>query len=404
MSAEHRPRILPRILHVSADFPDPVEPFKTPVIKRLLELTQGAFEHEVISLNRDAPDPLSFAASLLRRPRGGPVCQTDEQPFKYGLAMTYAAPGRGLWHRTMLEQLGEAIAAHIAGMAQPPQLLVGHKLTVEGIAVHRAAQLMGLPYALTIQGNTDRKILAARPDLRSHFRKVLHGARSVVAFSPTARAGVQEALGPPPAGIGLLPCPLDDDRVLAPRAGGNGLISVFHLKNHRVKNLDILAQAASAMERDDARCVVTIIGGGNAAERKRCETIAGSDGALHFAGPLERGDLRRRMNAASALVMPSRRESFGLVFIEALFSGLPIIYPAGTAVDGYFDDCPFALRVDATSSEAIRQAMEQALHHEQPMKAALAEWQSSPAARRFTRPAIGNQYSTSLTAALGPGR
>ena len=109
---------------------------------------------------------------------------------------------------------------------------------------------------------------------------------------------------------------------------------------------------------------------------------------MNLVGGRDRAALRSYMNKAKALVMPSRAESFGLVFVEALFSGLPIIYPAGTAIDGYFDGLPFALRVDARSPEAIADAIAQAIEHEADMKAALADWQQTNDAKQFTRPAI----------------
>lgn len=40
--------------------------------------------------------------------------------------------------------------------------------------------------------------------------------------------------------------------------------------------------------------------------------------------------------AAHIFVMPSLRETFGIVFIEALSQGLPLIYTKGHGIDGYF--------------------------------------------------------------------
>lgn len=36
-------------------------------------------------------------------------------------------------------------------------------------------------------------------------------------------------------------------------------------------------------------------------------------------------------------VLPSTKETFGLVYVEALTQGLPILYSEGVGVDGYFD-------------------------------------------------------------------
>jgi len=106
------------------------------------------------------------------------------------------------------------------------------------------------------------------------------------------------------------------------------------------------------------------------------------------------------MNEASALVLPSLRESFGMVFVEALLAGLPIIYPRNAAVDGYFDNVPFAIGTDARDPRAIANAMKQALDQELAMKDALAEWQQSDGIQLFQREPIACAYRTGLEQAI----
>ena len=36
--------------------------------------------------------------------------------------------------------------------------------------------------------------------------------------------------------------------------------------------------------------------------------------------------------------MPSRKETFGLVYIEALSQGLPILYSKNDGIDGFYED------------------------------------------------------------------
>ena len=36
--------------------------------------------------------------------------------------------------------------------------------------------------------------------------------------------------------------------------------------------------------------------------------------------------------------MPSKNETFGLVYIEALLQGLPVLYTSGEGIDGYFNN------------------------------------------------------------------
>lgn len=388
-----------RILHVSGDYPDPIEPFKTPVIRSFLDLTDGNFDHRVFSINRKTPSLAEFFQGLAQGSNRKALVR-GVQTFERGVALQYLAPPSGVFHRTMLERLGEYLAEFIRSQSEAPQLLVGHKLTIEGIAVAEASALTGIPYALTIQGNTDRRILKARPDLRKIFRSIYRDAQMVCTFTPIARRAIEAMLGKRKDGIHLIPCPTELDQMIEPQVTGGDIISVFHLKNHKVKNLDGLASAAQLLSRDAATRSIAILGGGSEAELANCKTIAAGASQIRFDGPVDRDAMQKRMNEACALVVPSRAESFGLVFVEALFAGLPIIYPKGTAIDGYFDALPFAHSVDASSPEAIAEAMQRAVDEEESMKRALHDWQKSGALEQFTRGSIAQNYSAALSAAV----
>lgn len=391
------PVVAARIVHVSADFPDPADEAKTPVIRSLLELTRDGFHHHVISINRRTPNAAELIRSL-PRPGGGWRPAVACTPFPYGISAVYGAPPMGILHAVMLRGLGDWLADEISRGGKP-DLIVGHKLAFEGIAVRRAATRLGIPFAITIQGNSDCRVLEARPDLRAELGRVFHDAAAVTAFAPWALARVEAACGKRSGPTFTLPCPTDLDTPLAPVAGGRGLISVFHLRNHKTKNLRRMALATQHPDAGESGIELGIVGGGSDADLAQCRALAGSAGSVIFEGPLDRAPLHARMNQAAGLVMPSLRESFGLVFIEALFAGIPVIYPAGAAIDGYFDNAPFAISVDARSVADIARAMRRMIDHEHEMKAALREWQAGAHARQFTRPAIAATFARALNAA-----
>lgn len=382
---------LPCVVHVTGDFPDPIVPRKTPVIRTLLELTSARFAHRVVSLNRRSPQ----LADLMGR---APEAFDHPTMFEWGKAVIYRAPPHGLFHATMLRSLGDRLAHDLK--PAPPALLVGHKLTIEGLVVARAARILGIPYAITIQGNTDTRILAARPDLTKAFAEVFHGAATVFAFAPWALAAVERRLGARRQGTILLPCPTELDEPLTPCEQGNGFVSVFHLEHHRNKNLGGMATALQLLRRTNDSATLEIIGGGSDSDFAQCRAQVSDLAGIQITGPLAREDLRFRLNQATGLVLPSLRESFGLVFVEALFAGLPVIYPAGMAVDGYFDGLPFAIAVDARDPHAIAAAMRRLIQNERDLKRALAEWQGSAHARRFMRPAIAASFSEGIGGAL----
>lgn len=49
-------------------------------------------------------------------------------------------------------------------------------------------------------------------------------------------------------------------------------------------------------------------------------------------------ELRDIYKSADIFIMPSKYETFGLVYIEAMTQGLPIIYSAGQGVDGFYEE------------------------------------------------------------------
>lgn len=386
-----------RIVHVSADFPDAYQPAKTRAIESLIRLVDDRFEQQVFSLNRCAPGLAIIPALLAHpfRPRLGIAAAVEQAGVT---AVRYDAPGKGLYHAGLLLRLGDWLADRLAN-GPVPGLLVGHKLTVEALAVARAAQLLGVPYALSIQGDSDLKILSARPDLCSHFARVFHGAAMVFHFAPWALVRVEAKLGRRSGPSTLVPCPVTSQEILAPRAGGVGLVSVFNLQSHRRKNLARMALASDRAAQALPGLQLAIVGGGNDAQRGACEAlIAGHACVLEGALPL--AAIPARLNRACGFVLASLRESFGLVFIEALLAGVPIAYPADWAVDGYFDSAAFALRVDSRDTAAIADAMVRLVRDEAMMKQALAAWQQSAAAAMFLRDAIGERFAAGLTAAL----
>lgn len=388
--------VRPRILHLTGDFPDPFDGGKTRVIRNLVEMTADKFDHRVISINRISPAPTRLFTGM----PGIDNVVTETKPFEYGEAVRYSAPGRGLYHRTMLYHLGDWIAARIAASQWKPDLLVGHKLTIEGIAIRRAAKRLGLPYALSIQGDTDTRILGFRPDLAQELAAVLDGASMTFPFTPWAWEAIAGRLGLAAAPHVLLPCPTDIDEPLAPRMDGEGLVSVFHLRSFRRKNLCNLARAVALVAEQEPDVRLSVVGGGDARDVAGCRRLTDKVSQISLAGPMGREQVRRRLNAAAGFVLPSRGETFGLVFVEAMFAGTPVIYPRGRAIDGYFDGLPFAIPVDAKDPKSIAAAIREVHRNQNALKEALGEWQESDHAKTFRRPAIAAAFAEGLARAM----
>lgn len=387
---------LPFVLHVSGDFPDSIDEDKTKVVRSLVDLTQSEFEHRVLSLNRVSPSARELAREVVRP---APL-KVNLHPFTYGGALVYSAPPRGIRHETKLIQLGQWLADYIARLDRKPDLIVAHKLAIEGICVREASRILGIPYAISIQGDTDTKVLDIRRDLRKNLRVILNEARFIFPFSAWSWRAICERLGTPETPHSLLPCPTELDEPLAPTTGGKVVSSVFHLKSHKRKNLQGLADAFQILNAQGFAMPLEIAGGGDSKDIAASQSLLSKSPLVRLLGAMDRDGVRAHLNQSAAFVLPSLRETFGLVFVEALFAGTPIIYPEGTSVDGFFDDCPFAIRVPAKDARAIADAVKWAVENEATLKEQLAAWQVSDHAKRFQRPAIAKTFCDGLNVAM----
>ncbi|WP_310534795.1 glycosyltransferase family 4 protein [Novosphingobium sp.] len=382
----------PFLIHVSADFPDKSGQQKTPVIARLVAAVSRDLDQQIYSLNRVTPPLASW-------PWPKPEVRFRDEREDL-CSVLYSAPPRGIHHLRLLRALGESLAERI-GAGNPPDLIIGHKLTVEGIAVARAAQLLDVPYALSIQGNTDAKILSARPDLREEFARIFHDAAVVFPFAPWALARTEAILGQRSGPTVLLPCLTEHDIVIVPEPGSE-LVSAFHLHNYRLKNLPRLASAVSLARQAEPPLQFTLYGGGDEPTLAQVRRHCGQ--AIGLGGHLPGTELFQRIHAARGFAMPSLRESFGLVFIEALMAGTPILYPRGAAVDGWFAGCSFALPVDARDTAAIAAGLLTLYRDEERLKADLAAFQAAGGLAPFGLAAVRDAFAGAIRSALPAAR
>lgn len=387
------------IVHVTADYPDAITSDKTPAIKQLVELVDDKFGQHVISLNRISPSVATLADIVMSA--RSPILSWSRQDEL--TSVRYAAPAFGMLHASMLQRLADALSTKLLQLPRP-DLLVAYKLTIEGLVVASVARQLGVPYAVVIQGNTDTKIVRSRPDLAARFADVLNKASVVFAMAPWALTEIQSRLRITIRDPVLLPCPITLDNPLAPVLNGDGFVTAFHLRNHRLKNFSRLCKAVARAQRTVPGIGLTVYGGGSTQDNAEVARISAHYGPVSLAGPIANEELPAPFNRAVGFVMPSLRETFGMVFIEALFAGCPVIYPAGRAIDGYFDRQPFAVPVDPRNTGSIAEAIARCVRDETRNKTALAEWQQSDHPARFQRATLRAGFAAALTrAAAAPG-
>ena len=380
------------ILHISTDFPDAFEPGKTAAIERLIHATNEQFDHQVYSLNRLDVSPFAIGSRA--------ITQIDRQD---GIASwTYQAPSRGVFLKQAMELVGDRIAEDAVQSGLRPRLVMGHKLSIEGIAARRVAENLGIPFGISIQGNSDRHITNVRRDLGSLYRTIFHDAAVAFPFAPWAYDHMERRFGARHGLTIMLPCITAEDAIIEPKETPNRIVSAFHLQNWQLKNLPALVRAADFIDGHVDGFALDIFGGGADADFAEAEQQVGTSRSRSIAlkGAKSSTDLQQEMNNAAAFAMLSHKESFGMVFIEALLGGCPVVYPSKAAIDGYFEDYDFAISAPSSDQDEINRAMLELLQNQRTIKSELAKWQSSGEAEFFRKGAIATGFATGLSAAI----
>ena len=103
---------------------------------------------------------------------------------------------------------------------------------------------------------------------------------------------------------------------------------------------------------------LTIVGDGPHFERLKARASdLGLSDSVRFAGRLDRPSLRREFARADAFVLPSLWEGQGIVFLEAMASGLPIVATRIPGVEGMLEDGVNALLVPPRDPAALARAV-----------------------------------------------
>lgn len=376
------------ILHISADFPDPLAPAKTKAVQNLIGETEG-YRHIVYSLNR-----VNARGSIAMMNFG-----EDRTAIAYG-ALPY-----GLMLERFLVPVGEAIARDVERKGIAPSLIHAHKFTVDGLVASVVSDLTGTPFVASLWGDTDSKVVEAKRGMNRRFRKLARQAERLLPAAPWTGRHFRKLLGLDARHFHLLPVMTAGDRLLKPvLTHPQRLVSVFALDAWRRKGLDRLLEALAIVARARPDVVLDIYGTGSPKALMQVTGLVQSSEAaprVRLKGMLPHGDVQRAMNGYSAFVMAPRRETYGMVHVEALFAGVPILWSENRGIDGYFDGHDVGARCDPHSAESIARGILYLLANERRLKETIASLQADGLFEPLRRSGIAENYHKILAAHAG---
>lgn len=225
-------------------------------------------------------------------------------------------------------------------------IIHAHFLYSDGaVALHLKKQL-GIPYIVALR-NTDINIfMRYRPDLCFIRDEILREASKVIYLTPSYQSIMQGRLNKNDASLlsgksVVVPNGVGSDWLIDPpqsRYESRTGLSFLYVGNFsKNKNILNLLEAVAIIAAKTPVHLTLVGGGGNGVSEVLQLLASGKYPFAEYVGRVEnRDELRKIYRDHDLFVMASFWETFGIVYIEALSQGLPIVHSRGQGVDGYF--------------------------------------------------------------------
>lgn len=240
-----------------------------------------------------------------------------------------------------------------------------HTLFSGGYLAYILNKKYHIPYIVTIRNTDINTFFKYMIHLRSTGIEILRNAASVVFLSPVYRERLINHYVPENLKEEILkksvviPNGIDDFwlknkyyRKISPEGKKIKLIFVGSITPN--KGIDVSVNACELLIEEGYDIELTMIG---KVERKPYIKMIGSSKFIRYIDYSPKEVIIEYMRQADIFIMPSKHESFGLVYAEAMSQGLPVIYTKGEGFDGQFPEGEVGFHVDPNDSKEIVEAI-----------------------------------------------
>jgi glycosyltransferase involved in cell wall biosynthesis len=245
-----------------------------------------------------------------------------------------------------------------------------HFLFASGYVAMSLKERHGTPYVVAVR-NTDLGALRTRgPAWTRVAERVVAAADAVVFISPAYRnaylalnisdkhrSEIQAKSIVVPNGVSEYWLHAEGTKrsALDPRAPR--LLYVGEFTSN--KNIEAVIRVLGVLRERGYQPSLQLVGAGDDWERIRA--MAGRlDDSIAVRPQIDsKAELRDIYMQSDIFVMPSFTETFGLVYVEAMSQGVPVIYSEGQGIDGYFPDGQVGYSCNPQSVASIADCVEQ---------------------------------------------
>lgn len=239
-----------------------------------------------------------------------------------------------------------------------PNIIHAHTLFSDGSLANHYHRRFGTPFIVTIRGTDIDFFLKTKPWLKSYSKQILNNASYIIFISHALKLKFLHKYGDRYESKSLIiPNGINESYLSfeSPQQARDlhTPLELLYVGNFRkIKNIPTLI---NHLEQIDAK--LTIVGGGGNEENRVLQMIQKS-GEIEYLGRIEdESKLIEIYRQSDIFIMISKSETLGLVYLEAMSQGLPVIYTKGTGIDGLFPEGEIGFGVNPNAFNEIDMAI-----------------------------------------------
>ncbi|CZF80040.1 D-inositol-3-phosphate glycosyltransferase [Grimontia celer] len=344
-----------KLFHIASDFPDHTGMNSTKAVANLLSATERDIDHQTIAYRR------------IRTSRFG-----YEKRDQYGYLQAPSLP-LGLLH-TFITLLSALILLRKRGHdVKSVDYIHAHKLTIDGLLAYFLSKFTGVKYAISVRADTDIKFIKNKPFSRWIFKKVYFNASKVFYVSAWGKHDIEKKLKVTKKDFKLLPNIVETPKLIERKenaiknTNSNRFIFIGRMESARKKGLYDTLEALST----NKNFKLDIYGTADEESLSNLDSMTnlyGVSDQVNYCGKISKDELLEKLSEYCALVMPSVNETFGMVYVEALYCNLPIIHCKGSGIDGYVTGVEYIQSVESGNKDQISKSMNYLYRNQEKIK------------------------------------
>ncbi|NGM73068.1 glycosyltransferase family 4 protein [Sphingobacterium sp. SGL-16] len=230
-------------------------------------------------------------------------------------------------------------------------LIHAHTWFSDGGVAYELNKIYKIPYITNIR-NTDLNVfLKYMFNLRNYGKQILLNSKQIVPISIAYKDRIKHSsvlkshINFLTEKINVIPNGVDkfwiDNRVSKRKIirDKNNIKMLYVGKFTAGKNILKLIKSIQVLNiKTKNKLSLTLIGGGGNHMPAVLKMIEKDNNIIYIGKINNLNQLRKYYSESDFFLMPSKAETFGLVYIEALLQGLPILYTAHEGIDGFYDE------------------------------------------------------------------